>query len=282
MKLKMNGGKNKGYTIVEVMIVLAITGFMFVIAAVFINGKQGQVEFRQSVTDLNNQISAAINDVANGFYPSGQAFSCTATPGSSPVLAYMSPPPEQGSNNDCILLGKMLHFTTAGSVTPYLEVISVAGNRLDSTNQPVQKIELSHPTAIIDTVNTPAKYDATAKYSLENGSTFSTVKEYDSSGGLRSNDYGFGIFSNLNSAAAGGGMASGGRTISLYGFDPASSLTSSSATEADASNAIGYLKNSDQIDKAIICLQNGSHQAFITIGGSGKLTTDITWEHPCP
>ncbi|HET7320071.1 MAG TPA: prepilin-type N-terminal cleavage/methylation domain-containing protein [Candidatus Saccharimonadales bacterium] len=274
MKLKMNGGKNKGYTIIEVMIVLAITGVMFLLAAVFISGKQDEVAFRQSVTDLNTDIQAAINDVTNGFYPtgSGDQFNCSAgAGGSQPTI--VAGTNGQGTNNGCIFLGKVLYFWTDAGGSKGYEIMSVAGNSTDSSGNPVQSLVDAKPTPIITT-----GVDATDYKSLENGLVFpdtNAVKESCSG----CNDYAFAIFNNLANNNLNSSSTPGVRAVSLYSMG--SPPVTAGKPQTAVQNSVKNISDSNIIDKVTVCVTNGDRQAYITIGGSGKLTTDITWG-ACP
>ena len=67
----MLGGKNKqplGYTIIEVMIVLAVSGLMFIIAATFINGKQQRATFTAGVNEMASELQNVIEQVNDGSY----------------------------------------------------------------------------------------------------------------------------------------------------------------------------------------------------------------------
>jgi prepilin-type N-terminal cleavage/methylation domain-containing protein len=276
MKLKMNGGKNKGYTIIEVMIVLAITGVMFILAAVFISGKQDQVAFHQSVTDLNSDITAAINDVTNGFYPTGTAdqFNCTGGAGASPptIVAGTN---GQGTNNGCIFLGKVVYLSSDQTNGKAYQIISVAGNAADSAGNPVQDLATAIPTPIIENGSPPYTFDATDYKALESGLYFPSNAVCIGAGSC--NTYAFAIFSNLAGSNLNSPTTPGVRPVSLYqlGVPP--------VTPGKDPNAIrNSIKGTTTIiDKVTICVTNGDKQAYITVGGSGKLTTDITWG-PCP
>lgn len=67
-----------GFTIVEVMIFLAVSGIMFLVAANFISGKEAQAEYIQGMNYTAADIRTIINNVANGNYavPSG-GLNCT-------------------------------------------------------------------------------------------------------------------------------------------------------------------------------------------------------------
>ena len=65
----MNGGKRPlGYTIIEVMIVLAVSGVMFIIAASFISGKQESTAFTEGANEFASQLQQTIAEVADGQY----------------------------------------------------------------------------------------------------------------------------------------------------------------------------------------------------------------------
>ncbi|HEX4774335.1 MAG TPA: prepilin-type N-terminal cleavage/methylation domain-containing protein [Candidatus Saccharimonadales bacterium] len=129
----MLGGKNKqplGYTIVEVMIVLAISGVMFLIAAQFIQGKQEKTSFTVGVNEMASQIQDVIEQVTNGQY-SDIPLKCAGTTTNS-VGAQVTFPPgagtAQGINSSCVFLGKMFRFDVSKDNTQY-EIFSLAASR---------------------------------------------------------------------------------------------------------------------------------------------------------
>ena len=125
---RMKGGRSpQGYTIVEVMLFLAISSFMFVIAANFVNGKQQTAEFRQSMNDITTQMRGVIEDVSNGRYTTNDQFSCTASAGGLNVVAGATK--TQGSNKGCVYMGKVLRFNKDSSS---YSVITVLGRQFAS------------------------------------------------------------------------------------------------------------------------------------------------------
>lgn len=111
----------------EVMIFLAVSGFMFIIAAAFVSGKQSNAEFRQGINDINTQIQQTINDVSNGFYPSGSSFTCSAS--ASGLTISGGSGPEQGANQGCIFLGKVIQFGVNGTNGTGYDVYTLAGSQ---------------------------------------------------------------------------------------------------------------------------------------------------------
>lgn len=104
------GDSTSGYTIIEVMIFLAVSGFMFITAASFVSGKQAEAEFRQSMRETNTQILTTINDVTNGYYPSNNDISCVA-PDTDDQPLVTSGTSEQGGNRGCVFMGKIILFS---------------------------------------------------------------------------------------------------------------------------------------------------------------------------
>lgn len=130
----MLGGKNKqqsqplGYTIIEVMIVLAVSGVMFIIAASFINGKQEQAAFAQGSNDAASKLQNLIEDIADGHY-SDVPVQCAATGGGLTASATASG--NQGESSACVFLGKMLRFydPAGGTNRDTYDVYSIAAAR---------------------------------------------------------------------------------------------------------------------------------------------------------
>jgi hypothetical protein len=125
----MKGGKAPlGYTIVEVMVVLAISTAMFVMASSFINGRQATTAFTQGTNDFTHRIQAVIDQVNDGEF-SDINIQCNGGGGliTAPSLGGGQ---GQGKNAPCVFLGKDINL--ARDRTTY-EVIPVAGSRLNNT-----------------------------------------------------------------------------------------------------------------------------------------------------
>ncbi|HSX44369.1 MAG TPA: hypothetical protein VLE69_03715, partial [Candidatus Saccharimonadales bacterium] len=75
-------GQSGGFTIVETMIVLAVTGFMFFSAMLFISGQQAKTEFTQAAHETEAKINDVLNDVSTGVYNNKGDFRCDYIGGS--------------------------------------------------------------------------------------------------------------------------------------------------------------------------------------------------------
>ncbi len=113
---------SRGYTIVEVIIFLAISAILFASAVKLIDGRQTATTFNQVMNNAQSQLEAWINSVTAGFAGAtpGQTYCTTSGPGSRPALT--STP--QATPN-CIFLGKALQFTGTDTApnSPYVDKI---------------------------------------------------------------------------------------------------------------------------------------------------------------
>lgn len=116
-----------GYTVVETLIYLAVTGALFVGAAAMISGQQAKTEFNQAVREVETFILDIANDVTTGYYPSANV-SCTATPG-TPASITPGGSDELGARGDCLYLGRLFHVSPDHNEQK-VDIYSIVGNRL--------------------------------------------------------------------------------------------------------------------------------------------------------
>lgn len=102
-----------GFTIIEVMIVLAISGGMLISAATIFNGRRQTTEFSQAMYDLQSQVQSIANGVSSQAIPGVQQYTC------APALigGTMRPALSAGSatNQDCIYLGQAIQVAVNGT-----------------------------------------------------------------------------------------------------------------------------------------------------------------------
>jgi hypothetical protein len=261
------------------MVFLAIAGFMFVVAAGFISGKQAQVAFRQAVNDLNQQIQGVVNSVANGEFPSTSdftnGFSCSTNGPGAPVPAAGST--NQGANSGrigavvsgCTFMGKIISLPAADG-SDY-QVFTVAARQYKAgTAQAPGSFSDAQPT-IADGGDWGTSL--TSHSSIENGLVLKGAYycNTDACSPAVSPLDSFGFFGSFNGGAAVGNGDSGAQTVitAYYG---------------DARPTDDELKNTSpsQIiaggNYILLCLSDGARRASITVGGqSGQQFT--TEEH---
>ncbi|HSX45516.1 MAG TPA: prepilin-type N-terminal cleavage/methylation domain-containing protein [Candidatus Saccharimonadia bacterium] len=255
----MLGGKNTkplGYTIVEIMVVLAVSGVMFLIAATFINGKQAKAAFTAGVNETSSELQDLIEQVNDGRYSdipqTCQYNGSISFPGSAT---------KQGENSTCVFLGKVLHFT-GGANPPYnnYEVASIAGGRINpSTGQPITDVGSASPTIIPDLTidkQVPQQLDVSQVTVTDtDNSVFSTLA--------------LGFMQSQGSISSSGNLRSGAQTISLY------ALKGSPGNKGSALSTLGDLR---PVSSADICLGDGTRKADIGVGtdNSSQLNVNIT------
>lgn len=119
MKRRSIWGKTRflaGYTIVEVMIFLAVSGGLLISASALISGRQERTRFTQSVVALEQELQDTFNDVSTGYFPSGEDFTCSVVGVAAAAMIDFEPAAsEQGSNSGCIFLGKLIELPVGTS-----------------------------------------------------------------------------------------------------------------------------------------------------------------------
>jgi type II secretory pathway pseudopilin PulG len=133
---------NRGFTIVETLIVLSATGLLLFIALTAFAGQQNRVEFNQSVRDIQSVIQQTANELAAGYFPDADNINCSAAP-SGPLLGTGAS--VQGTNTGCILLGRTMQFAEHNSNGEAYNIFTVAGLR-DNNGDLAQ----AKPEAIVD------------------------------------------------------------------------------------------------------------------------------------
>lgn len=245
----MLGGKNKqnrqplGYTIVEVMIVLAVSGFMFIIAANFINGKQAKAAFSQGSSDTGSKLQNIVENVTDGHY-SDIPLTCGISAGALNVSTAGAG--SQGENSDCVFLGKLVRFydPNNGSIRDRYSVYSVAAARSIT----------SFPNDLVGTISglTTQSVNPQSLY-------VKNMRVIDAGGVSHANVYNIGFLQALGNVDSGSG-------VYLTGAQQPVQLVYANTTSGNegaiAGTAIRPAKS------AVICLSDGDNYAEILIGGA--------------
>lgn len=236
-----------GFTIVETLIVLAVTGALLVSAIALVNGRDAKTQFTTSVYSLQQQFQQLINETAKGYYPNSGNFSCSPT---TPV-SFGSTGTGLGQNGGCIFLGKIVSFSTDSYST-----LPIAGNQYasgaDTTSltgaQPVIATSLKQTVQLAGVSFVKAFADGNSA----SQTTMLGIFSGDSSGSF--------------ATASSPGLASGTEDFSLWSVSPA---TGSLALHYDASPTSWYASSAQSVS---VCVAGGVNQsALITIGSSGGL-----------
>lgn len=268
----MKGGKRPlGYTLIEVMIVLAVSGLLFVIAANFISGKQGKASFQQGSNELVSRLQSIIEEVTDGQY-ADVPMTCSAT-GPQVNLA-AGGVQNQGTQSQCVFLGKLVHFTTRTDDANKYEIYPLVGARLKSDGSLV--------TALADTKLSPAigsgGLNLTSQANIPQNIYINPVgiRLTSATGVTTTTRSGFGFMQGLGSSRT----LADGSVISDPGYQTVSLIYNDSGAMHESSQ-IPFPAAASQITAATVklaksaalCITDGIRYARITVGPDVTATT---------
>lgn len=118
-----------GFTIVETLIVLAVTSALLVSAMIAMGGRQAKTEFSVGSRQLRQSFQSEINKIGSGYYASQGNFTCSAISGTPIINPGVGI--EQGTNGSCVLLGTAL--VIGGGEADQYTTYSIAGARENPT-----------------------------------------------------------------------------------------------------------------------------------------------------
>lgn len=257
-----------GFTIMETMIFLAVSGALFTSALLLVSGQQAKTEFYQGVRDLNSQIQDVLNDISTGYYssPSG-GFTCLGGP-TGPVVSTLVPINAQGTNDGCIFIGRVLAFGDNNDPAPTntLNIFNVIGNRLTGT--------FPNETIVTNLIEAkPKALLGPEKVRLPSGLTVGKMVYEDATDGMTYKIGAFGFFSTLTQSY--NGTLAGGQNVEVRAYRNTDWF---SQTDVDVKAAIDTSTPASWISNVLtICFVSaGTNQhANIIIGGKGKLATKV-------
>lgn len=268
----------RGFTIIEVMIVLAVTGGLFISAAVLIAGRQAKTEFSQAIRQVQSQIQQVINDVATGYYPNTSNFQCNVTGTGAPNVTPGTT--EQGTNTDCIFMGKVMQFDIAGTDPEEFKVYTLVGRRTSSDNvtEDASSRANAKPVVIAPSTNDPDVPDNSQTGLLQSGLTTHSMVWGAGSG----TPTGAVAFSQSLAQYSDGLIQSGAQQLSVIPITNASYAMTLDMTKLEGAESINrnYVgSTADPANGVRICFASGgtNQSGLIRIGGNqGQLAVTLT------
>ena len=103
--LRLNVG---GFTIIETIIVLAISTALLSSGLLLVQGRVPRVQFESAVNDLDVRIADSLNEVMSGYYPSAQDHKCVN--GEIVPLDVTDTNTGPGTYGQCIFIGQAVQF----------------------------------------------------------------------------------------------------------------------------------------------------------------------------
>lgn len=169
-----------GYTILEVLIFVALTSVMLVIAVSNITGNQRQTQFAQSARGFESVLNDVLNDTPTGYFPTNDTIGCRIDAVTNDPEIYNASAQTLGSNVECVYVGKALQFAPNGD-TNKVWVYPLAGRRLAlGTSEPVDTIDEARPVAVSIPTD-PGFTDAVQEISLQNDVRVTKIINADTS-----------------------------------------------------------------------------------------------------
>ena len=154
----MKGGKQPhGFTIIEIMIFLVVSGFIFASAMILMSGKQERTEFSTGIAQLTSELQTIVGNVASGYYSTQNNFSCIPNSDGQPTI---NPGNDlRGTSSGCIFIGEVIQFDPNVDVAAAFSssnnqaymVYPIAGNQFQpNPNNTLEVTDISQtkPTAL--------------------------------------------------------------------------------------------------------------------------------------
>jgi type II secretory pathway pseudopilin PulG len=262
--------KQGGFTIVETMVVLGITGTLFLTAFLTIDGKQSSTEFYQSIHDIQSVISQTISEVNTGYYANTNNFLCNGTGGTIQISSGTN---SQGANNGCIFIGKAMQFGVNGTSPEQYIIYTIVGLQ-GSINNLSSTLSAAKPTALApgaSTNTTPSPFpDASQIGKLNYGLTVASMNSVDASG--TKTPIGTMAFISSLGNFSGSQLQSGSLQTNLM---PVSGSALKNSTKGAVDNINNNLATSlvNPANGIQICFASAGtiQSGLITIGGGGRI-----------
>jgi len=267
-------GRNRGgYTIIEVMIVIAITALLFASAVITFRGEQGRTGFSQSMQDLASSIQNYASKISSGTYPGSDGLQCDASSGQPRISNNNG----TVASNQCIFLGRVFMIQPTGSSSDTISSYVIVGTRdifaggFDSGTL-ISSLDQAQPNL--------AEYSGTTNpvlqenFSLTNGSQI-TKSSVSPAAGSRDYDM-IGLFNNLQTTTGG---TSNANNLLLVPYDCDNSGGGSPCTAPSAISSLissTPLNNSSSIDKWYLCVKGGGgEKAQLEVDSSAAGTSNL-------
>ena len=251
-----------GFTIVETLIVLAVSSTLFVVAGTMISGRQAKTEFQVGSRDIQTKIQQVINETKSGYYGTESTSSCSQNGTPPPGLAFTASG-ALGSRGNCVFIGKALVFS--GST---MYIFPLAGLRqVSGMDAPNAKAALA--TAI------PS---SSQRYVFPYGTELVGSAVDDDS--LVPGIHGFAVLTSFS-----GTQTLGGQTFGLHAFT--SSFTDEAGIETTINSEITQNDTNSYrpISKATLCIKSGgtNQSVKVTIGGDNgtAVSTEMKGNTTC-
>lgn len=252
-------GAPGGFTIVEVMIVLAISAVMLTSAIAVFSGRRESTDFTQAVYDLQSQIQSIAAGVSSQAVPGLQQFTCAP----ATINGVMRPALTTGSatGQDCIYLGQAIQVVPdkpdiySYPIFGLRTVYDASGN----TGEAPTTVADAHPEPAVDSADptNPAKLLLINDYPMLNG-----LQTVSASYGGAENDI-LTIYSQLQDSNTSGNEIS----VAAMNYQTGGALTDTKAQLKACIEASSDCTASTSLSGSpwLLCVSDGNRQAQLSL-----------------
>ncbi len=261
--------RDRGFTIVETLIFLAVSGAMLTSIVIMFNGVQARQQFAQGMRDVESLFQDVFNDVSTGYFDPIAGYRCTAN-GSGPPNFIAAADAEQGSNQGCIFLGKAIQLAPSeseGGGADKIFVHTVVGNRTVANGRDVTSFTQSRPTTVYGTTGSP---DTTAVRTLRYGVRVKSARRGEAASSPPT--YLGGIYGSFASFTPGSGsngtsLESGNQNIHYYAHGVLGSPNQTKAQVKSCLQTGCFGGNTPSTEPWVICFEdaNGRETAKLIV-----------------
>lgn len=271
----------KGFTVLEVLIFIAVSALIFVTAMTAISGRQNQVQYSQGTRDFDTKLRDIINDVTTGYFPTNESVGCIVGVDDAVQIVSSFDATQLGTNDDCIYIGKVIQFVPDGNADK-IRVYVMAGRRyIDNEDlEPVTTVAEAKPKLVYapDDANLQNTYE---EYTLLYGMKVTRVFQPSDAGPI---EYGaVGIISNF-----GGSLTSESQTVQVGGIAGTTLGVEPGTARNEALNIINNLTDDEAFGDddgffekntnsgIVVCLENfEGKKASVGFGARGTTSTTL-------
>lgn len=266
-----------GFTIVESLIVLGVTGVLFVSLVGMVSGQQSKARFKSAMNDITSHIQMQINEVSTGYYPNAGNFSCTVqTIGGVRRPAISSGVNTQGTNPACTFIGRVVMYAIPGTDPEQVKVQTLIGLRKTEKFRTPATLAEASPRVLASGNTFTSPVDASSTKTLQYGTTMAWMRRAD---GQRIS--GFGVVSMPNGQIAygdNGAMESGTVIPVIVPIERGGGTSVGLTSQAGVDIITSTIASSTPADGPIkLCFRSGTtdQSGLVTIGGKyGSASVD--------
>lgn len=247
--------KQTGFTIVETLIVIAVTGALFLSTSLLVSGQISRYHYRSSMFQLQSVIQSQLNSVQSGYFPDSALKKCDDS-----ILDDIN---LLGTSTDCVIVGKKLTLLKEDESPDVGHPTTI---KIETIGMDPLKIPLK--TSDINEVNTKLKILNTQDIVIPGGLEYNKGANPTLTSPVTNNGdeiiiyalYSSAFSTNTNATAA--ALKSGAQQVTLYAVD------------------LTPLPNSVNQVGRVGCFTDGSRYGSIVFGNSNSGFVTLNVEDP--